>query len=110
MTVPSVSSSTSLYSMTSAEAGLEAFLGSARVRDASYISRFVVLSRVKGDDGVGAVSSLMVHSGGGIGSDVAAGRDWLGPRVRTPPVSGEGVKVFAGWGLDCLFGGSRVAG
>lgn len=65
---------------------------------------------MKGDDGVGAVSSLMAHSGvGGVVGD-AAGRWSVGPRVRAPPVNGDGLKVFAGCGVGCGFGGSRDAG
>jgi hypothetical protein len=53
--------------------------------------RTVVLRTVRGEEGVGAVSSLRVHCGGGVGC--AAGRESVGPRVRTPPVRGEGVNV-----------------
>lgn len=107
VTVPSVSSLTSLYNMTSTNVGSAGLAGSARSRDSLYISRFVVLSSVKGDDGVGAVSSLSAHCGG---VEVAAGREWLGPSTKAPPVNGEGLKVFAGCGFMSEFGGSNEGG
>jgi hypothetical protein len=56
----------------------------------------VVFKRVKGEEGVGAVSRAIFHSGGGGGDEEAAGRVSVGPRCRAPPVRGEGVNVLAG--------------
>jgi hypothetical protein len=70
----------------------------------------VVLRRVKGEDGVGAVSSLIFHSGREFCVDVAAGRESEGPRLRAPPVKGEGLKVLAGCCRALDFGGSRDSG
>lgn len=81
--------------------------GRARERETSYMGRCVVLSSVKGDEGVGCVSSLSVHVGA---SSCAFGRESVGPRVRAPPVRGEGVKVLAGWGCVVWSGGSRDVG
>lgn len=44
---------------------------------------------------MGAVSSLIVHSGGGGGVDVGAGSESSGPRVRAPPVNGDALKAAA---------------
>jgi hypothetical protein len=59
---------------------------------------------------VGAVSSLIVHSGGGGGVDVDAGSELSGPRVRAPPVNGEGLKAAEDAWCTFAFGGSREGG
>ena len=65
---------------------------------------------MNGEEGVGSVSSLIFHSGGAGGVDVAAGRVSEGPRLRAPPVKGEGLKVSAGCCWVPEFGGSNDGG
>lgn len=96
--------------MTSRYAAPAGFSGNARWRLWSYISRLVVFRRVKGEDGVGAVSSFNVHSGGGGGVDVDAGSESSGPRIRAPPVNGEGLKAADEACCFFKFGGSRDGG
>ena len=58
----------------------------------------MVLRSVKGEEGVGAVSNFIFHSGGVGGVDVDDGRVAEGSRVRAPPVRGEGVNAGVGLG------------
>ena len=77
-------------------------VGRARERAVSYTGRCVVFREVNGLVWVGALSRRRVHFGmvemsEAVGDgDVEAGSESVGPRVRAPPVNGEGVNFWAG--------------
>lgn len=65
---------------------------------------------MKGEDGVGAVSSLSVHTGGGGVVDADAGSESSGPRMKAPPVNDEGLNAAEEAWCTFEFGGFRDGG
>lgn len=103
---PSVTSLHSLYKITSTHAGAEEFVGSALVLDSLYKSRDVVFRTVNGEDGVGERSKPNFQRPGSC----CEGSESFGPSSKAPPVNGEGLKAFAGWGAESGRGRSRLEG